>query len=248
VSGYALVIPAYNEAATLRGLVETALKHIGTLIVVDDGSTDGTADALEGLPITLLRHPRNLGKAASLWDGMQAALNLDVAGIATMDGDGQHDPEELPRLLAAAVAHPDKLVIGSRLWNRSIIPKARYRANRFANFWIAWASGQPVEDSQSGFRVYPAELIRRCRFDLGRERGFVLESEIIIEAAWQGFPCIFLAVRTVYPKNARPSHFRPVADIARITRMVAWRLIRRGLYLEGLWRSLAREALRVGGS
>jgi glycosyltransferase involved in cell wall biosynthesis len=246
VSDYALVIPAYNESATLRDLVRAALKHIGTVIVVDDGSTDDTVETLAGLPITLLRHPRNLGKAASLWGGMQAALSLGAQGIVTMDGDGQHDPEELPRLLKAAAAHPDKLVIGSRLWNRAVIPKARYRANRFANFWIAWASGQPVEDSQSGFRVYPAELIRRCRFELGRERGFVLESEIIIEAAWKGFPCIFLPVQTVYPRNARPSHFRPVADIARITRMVAWRLIRRGLYLTGLWQSLAGEALRIG--
>ena len=235
---YVLVIPAYNESATIRAVVLGALQHIATVIVVDDGSSDGTAEKLANLPVKLLRHSQNMGKAASLWDGMQAALSLGAKGIVTMDGDGQHDPADLPALLLAAETHPDKLVIGSRLWNIAVIPKARYRANRFANFWIAWASGQAVEDSQSGFRIYPTRLIRLCRFKLSRDRSFVFESEIIIEAARHGFLCDFQPVQTAYPKNARPSHFHPVKDIFRITRMVAWRLFIRGFYLPGLWRSL----------
>jgi glycosyltransferase involved in cell wall biosynthesis len=235
---YVLVIPAHNESATIRRVVQCALRHICTVIVVDDGSSDGTVEELLNLPVTLLRHTEKLGKAASLWTGMQAALELGAKGIITMDGDGQHDPVDLPRFLMAAETHPDKLVIGSRLWNRDAIPKARYWANRFANFWIAWASGQAVEDSQSGFRVYPTQLIRLCRFDLSRDRGFVFESEVIIEAARHKFLCVFLPVRAIYPENARPSHFRPVKDIASITRMVAWRLFIRGFFLPGLWRSL----------
>jgi glycosyltransferase involved in cell wall biosynthesis len=237
---YVLVIPAYNESATIREVVQGALRYLDTVIVVDDGSSDGTAEKLSDLPVTVLHHAENSGKAASLWDGMQAALKLGAKGIVTLDGDGQHDPVDLPLLLRAAEIHPDRLVIGSRLWNRDVIPKARYRANRFANFWIAWASGQSVEDSQSGFRVYPAPLIRLCRFELSRDQSFVFESEIIIEAARHGFLCAFLPVQTTYPKNARPSHFRPVKDIASITRMVAWRLVIRGLFLPGLWRSLKR--------
>lgn len=235
---YALVIPAYNEASTIGDLVQDVLQYIDTVFVVDDGSVDATAERLTRLPVTLIRHECNLGKATSLWEGMQAALALGAEGILTMDGDGQHDPAEIPRLLDAARRHPDMLVIGSRLWNVDIIPKARYRANRFANFWIAWASGQAVEDSQSGFRVYPAQLLRSCHIPLRPQGGFVFESEIIIEAAWRGFPCLFVPIGTVYPKNARPSHFRPIADIARITRMVAGRLLSRGLFLQGLWRSL----------
>ncbi len=236
---YILVIPAYNESATIRKVVQGALKHFGTVIVVDDGSSDDTVEKLSNLPVTLRLHTENLGKAASLWNGMQMALNLGAKGIVTMDGDGQHDPADLPRLLMAAQTHPDRLVIGSRLWNRDVIPKARYRANRFANFWIAWASGQAVEDSQSGFRVYPAQLIRLCRFELSRDRSFVFESEIIIEAARHKILCVFLPVQTTYPENARPSHFHRVKDIARITRMVAWRLFIRGFFLPGLWRSLS---------
>jgi len=238
---YVLVIPAYNESATIREVVQGALQHFGTVIVVDDGSSDGTLEKIADLPVTLKHHPENRGKAASLWNGMQEALKLGAKGIVTMDGDGQHDPSDLPRLLRAAENHPDKLVIGSRLWNRDKIPKARYRANRFANFWIAWASGQAIEDSQSGFRVYPAQLIRLCRFELGRDQSFVFESEIIIEAARHRFLCLFQPVQTTYPKNARPSHFRPVKDIVRITRMVAWRLFIRGFFLPGLWRSLSEN-------
>ena len=236
---YVLVIPAYNESATIREVVQGALRHIGTVIVVDDGSSDGTVDKLSNLPVTLLRHHENLGEAASLWTGMQAALSLGAKGIVTMDGDGQHDPADLPGLLKATQTHPDRLVIGSRLWNRDVIPKARYRANRFANFWIAWASGQAIEDSQSGFRVYPSQLVRLCRFELSRNRSFVFESEFIIEAARHRFLCTFVPVQTTYPENARPSHFHPVKDIARITRMVAWSLFIRGFFLPGLWRSLS---------
>ncbi len=236
---YILVIPAYNESATIREVVQGALRHFDTVIVVDDGSSDDTLEKLLDLPVTLRQHPENLGKAASLWNGMQVALKLGAKGIVTMDGDGQHDPADLPQLLMAAQIHPDRLVIGSRLWNRDAIPKARYRANRFANFWIAWASGQAIEDSQSGFRVYPAQLIRLCQFKLSRDRSFVFESEIIIEAARHQFLCAFQPVQTTYPKNARPSHFRPVKDIVRITRMVFWRLFIRGFFLPGLWRSLS---------
>jgi Glycosyltransferases involved in cell wall biogenesis len=237
---YVLVIPAYNESATIRDVVEGALRYIDTIIVVDDCSSDGTAEKLQNLPVTLLRHhSENLGKAASLWRGMQVALELGAKAVLTMDGDGQHDPADIPKLLQAARIQPDRLVIGSRLWNRDVIPKARYRANRFANFWIAWATGQAIEDSQSGFRVYPARLIRHCRCGLKRDQSFVFESEIIIEAARQHIACIFVPVRTVYSKNARPSHFRPVKDIIHITRMVAWRLLVQGFLPSGLWRNLA---------
>ena len=240
---YILVIPAYNESATIREVVLGALEYIATIIVVDDGSNDGTAEKLFNLPVTLLHHTKNMGKAASLWDGMQMALSLGAKGIVTMDGDNQHNPLDLIRLLMAAEAHPDRLIIGSRLWNLDAIPKARYRANRFANFWIAWASGQKIEDSQSGFRVYPAQLIRLCQIKLSRDRSFVFESEIIIEAAKHSILCTFLPVLTTYPKNARSSYFHPVKDIFRITRMVAWQLFSRGFYLSGLRRSLSGNFL-----
>jgi glycosyltransferase involved in cell wall biosynthesis len=239
---FALVIPAFNEVATIREVASTALRFVPRVIVVDDGSTDGTSTELDGLKIELLRNDTNLGKAASLWRGLQHALReQNVAAVMTMDGDGQHDPAEIPKLLSVARRFPHHIVIGSRLWNRAAIPPARYRANRFANFWIAWASGQSIEDSQSGFRVYPADLIRSVKLSCTRARSFVFESEILIEAARMGFYAMPVRVSTVYRGNARPSHFRPVTDILRITRMVAWKLIVKGLYPMGLWRSLTQR-------
>lgn len=241
---YAVVIPAFNEAATIRDVASAALRFVPRVIVVDDGSTDGTAAALAGIAVELLRNPTNQGKAASLWRGLQHALRDEsLMAVITIDGDGQHDPAEIPKLLSAARRFPRHIVIGSRLWNRAAIPPARYRANRFANFWIAWASGQPIEDSQSGFRVYPADLIRSVRLPCTREKSFVFESEILIEGARMGFYAIPVRVSTVYRGNARPSHFRPVLDILRITRMVAWKLIAKGLYLQGLWRSLTMRPM-----
>ena len=236
---YAVVIPARNESATIADVAARAAAVAKTVIVVDDGSTDGTHERLAGLPVTLLRNERNLGKGASLWRGMQHALALGVDGVVTLDGDGQHAPEDVPRLVRVARAHPDDIVIGARLIGRETSPRERRMANRVADFFIGWAAGQPLDDSQSGFRVYPASLVRRLDV---RHGGFVFESEALIAAGRLGVRCRSVAIAAVYPKDARPSHFRPVADIARISRMILWQLARRGLYPAGLYRSLARRA------
>jgi len=232
------VIPAYNEANTVRGVAERALAQLQRVIVVDDGSTDDTAAALEGLPVTLIRNPHNLGKAASLWRGMALALAEEAGAVLTLDADGQHRPEDIPRLLEAHRADPGALVVGARLHQGAIIPAERYYANRFANFWIAWAAGQRVQDSQSGFRVYPASLLRALPPRVGRAAGFVFESEVLIEAGRRGTRLAWVPIPAIYEPRARPSHFRPVADVALITCMVAWKLVSRGLYLRGLLRSL----------
>ena len=232
----AVVIPSYNEAATIRGIVERTLALLPRVIVVDDGSTDGTTAALDGLPVTLIRNPRNLGKAASLWRGIAVALAEDAEVVISLDGDGQHRPEDIPRLLAAHGG--GGIVVGARLHDRAGFPIDRYLSNRFANFWIAWAAGQRIEDSQSGFRVYPASLLRALPPRLVRAASFVFESEILIEAGRRGLKLAFVPIPAIYEPHARRSHFRPVLDFVLITRMVAWKLISRGLYLRGLLRSL----------
>ena len=235
----AVVIPAFNETTTIRQVAAGALAQADRVIVVDDGSTDGTGAALAGLPLTLLTQPCNSGKAAALWRGMRCALEAGADAIVTLDGDGQHQPADIPRLLAAH--RPDRVVVGARLHERARIPTARYRANRFANFWIAWAAGCPVADSQSGFRVYPAALLRTLAPRTHRAAGFVFESEVLIAAGRRGLKIVAVPVAAIYQPGARASHFRPVADIARIVRMVAWQLVSRGLCLPGLVRSLRRD-------
>ena len=234
----AAVIPVYNEAKTIRRVVMACLPEVDHLIVVDDGSEDDSLQQLEGLDIRLLKNPHNMGKAASLINGFKLALELGADAIISLDGDGQHDPAEIPRLLEAASSHPNTLIIAARLKESEEAPKLRRFANRFADFWVSWAAGYQVVDSQSGYRLYPAALLRSVHIDTTREKGFVYESEILIEAANSKFYSRSVSVNTIYRKDGRDSHYRPWTDTWRIVRMIAGRLLKRGLYLSGLLRSL----------
>lgn len=241
----AVVIPAYQEVATIRAVALGALREAQTVIVIDDGSSDGTSAAIADLDLVLLRNEKNRGKAASLWRGMSAARAAGADLIITLDGDGQHQPDDIPRFIAAARAFPDMIVIGSRLHERQAFPPSRYGANRFANFWISWAAGHAIEDSQSGFRLYPAPLLDAVRVPVDARHGFVFESEILIAAGRAGIRSVALPIHAIYAPGARRSHFRPVLDIARIVRMVAWKLIVKGLYPRGLFASLRYPPMRL---
>jgi len=234
----AIVIPAYNEEATIREVASRALEYCPLVIVVDDGSSDNTIGELEGVAVTLLRNERNSGKATSLWNGMQHAMAQGAEAIITLDGDNQHDPADIPRLVAAAERLPQHVIIAARLANRENAPKARLFANNFADFWVSWAAGQWVHDSQSGFRLYPAALLNEAVREASLQHGFVFESEILIEAGRRGYPIVSVPIASVYRHGARASHFRPVVDITLIVRMIAWKLIKGGMYLPGLWRAL----------
>ena len=240
---FAVVIPAYNEEATIHDIVTRALAYSSLVIVVDDGSTDHTIINLEDLPIVLIKNEVNLGKAASLWEGIQKARQHNVKYIVTLDGDGQHAPEDIPKLLSKSEDLPKHIIIGARLADKSVIPAKRYYANRIANFWIAWAAGYPISDSQSGFRVYPNELFDDLDISISKRRSFVFESEILIKAAQRGIRCTAVAIPAVYADNARPSHFRGVRDITFITLMVGSSLISRGFYPQGLYRSCIKPHL-----
>jgi len=240
---FAVVIPAYNEEATIHDVVARALEFSPLVLVVDDGSTDQTISKLKGLPIELIKNEVNQGKAASLWKGIQAARNQNVDYIVTLDGDGQHAPEDIPKLLAKSEQQPEKIIIGARLADKSVIPAKRYYANRIANFWIAWAAGYPLSDSQSGFRVYPSELFDDLDISISKRDSFVFESEIIIKASQRGIRCTAVAIPAVYADNARPSHFRGVRDITFITLMVGSSLISRGFYPQGLYHSSIKPHL-----
>lgn len=232
-----IVIPAYNEAATIGDVVERCLRTNGDVIVVDDGSADDTAAVVRQHPVELLRNDINAGKAASLMKGMRRAVERGADIVVTMDGDGQHRPEDLAPLLSCARDNPGAIVIGSRLADSAAFPRARYIGNRIADFWISWACGYRVEDSQSGFRLYPAGLFRRIDVPHGPGRGFVFESEILIEAAKAGMRSVSTPIPALYEGTlVRASHFQPLRDVLRIIRMVAWKLISRGFYLQGLWR------------
>ncbi len=235
-----VVIPAFDEAATIVAVVNDALRYCPNVIVVDDGSRDGTADRLARLPATVVRHGENRGKATSLWTGIQAALARGAAAVITMDGDGQHPADAIPRLIEAAACDPRRLVIAARLRARERMPRARRFGNWMADFWISWAAGCKIDDTQSGFRLYPAVLLTCLAPVYDHPHGFVFESEVLIDAVRAGFLPVSVPIEAIYEKASRPSHYRPLADTLLIIRMVAGKLLVRRMYLRGLIRSLKR--------
>jgi glycosyltransferase involved in cell wall biosynthesis len=239
LTGVAIVIPAYNEAATIGPLVRAcrALPGRPLVVVVDDGSADATAVEAAAAGARVLPRRPNAGKGAALRHGFRAALAVGVGFIVTLDADGQHDPADIPRLMEAAAQ--GRVVIGART-PCAETPPARLIANHVADFWVSWAARQRVADSQSGFRVYPAALARRLAAGGAGSERFAFESEALIEAGRAGFVAVAVPIASRYPAGARASHFRPVADIARIVRMVAGKLLARGMDPVGLWRALRR--------
>jgi glycosyltransferase involved in cell wall biosynthesis len=230
-----VVIPALNEERAIRAVVTDALSYCKHVIVIDDGSNDGTSAAIGDLSVVCIRHESPLGKARALLDGFRRALELGATGVLTMDGDGQHAAADLPRLMAAAARYPNHIVIGARMLSRETAPGKNRFGNQQADFWVSWACGQRIVDSQSGQRFYPRSAIELA-LKLS-EDGFVFESEILIEAARHGVRTVSVPIEARYDEDRRASHFRPLRDVTRITRMIAWRLLRGGLMPVNYWRA-----------
>ena len=218
----AVVIPALNEEIAIRAVVSAALTHCPIVIVIDDGSSDNTLAQIADLQVTLIKHATPQGKAQALLEGFGAALKLGCSGVVTMDGDGQHSADDIPRLLAAAEKYPRHIVIGARLLGRDNAPGGRRFGNDVADWFVSWTAGQAIVDSQSGQRYYPREVLELAK-NLPHS-GFVFESEILIEAAEHGIRTVSVAIESRYQDGRRASHFRPFADVMRITRMISWRL------------------------
>ena len=242
VDHIAVVIPAYNEGATITEVARAACEASRFVIVIDDGSEDDTGRRLNGLPVIVLRNESNRGKGASLWRGMQHAVARGAKAVVTLDADGQHAPRLIPKLVAAHRRHPDRIIVAARLHRRERMPEYRRFGNEVADFWIGWAAGWPVIDSQSGFRLYPAALVQALRVDPGRGKGFVFESEVLIKAARCGFRPLAVPMEAIYTEGGRASYYRPWRDTIRIVAMVAGKLATRGMSPIGLIRSRLRPA------
>ena len=222
-----IVIPAHDEAATIADIVERARLH-GPVLVVDDGSTDdtGARAAAAGAEVVSLGARR--GKGAALRRGFAEALRRGAARVVTLDGDGQHEPDEIPRLLKVAIEEPDAVVIGGRLAGLAeaparVIPAGRLAALRVAGFFIDWLSGAAVADTQSGFRVYPASLLLAVR---PRRGGFVLETEMLLRAADRGTSLREIPITPIHFEDRR-SRFRPARDGVAVGAYLAGRIVGR---------------------
>lgn len=211
------VIPAYNNAATAPGIAARARRILPNVLVVDDGSTDANlAECCAGLDVTVLRHSRNLGKGAAILTALNhLRQDPEVRYMITIDADGQHDPEDIPRFYPFLERNDFSLVIGCRDFSGPNIPDSSRFGRRFANFWMRIETGIKVGDCQSGFRAYPVRYIGQLHF---LTRRYTFETEVLTRAAWANLELHDVPVHVHYPKKEeRISHFHPWKDNFRLT-------------------------------
>jgi uncharacterized protein (DUF2062 family) len=209
---FCVLIPCFNHASTVAAVVRAAEQHC-PVIVVDDGSTQ----TLPELHVcTMIRLATNSGKGAALRAGLKAAGERGFTHAITMDADGQHFAEDLPKYLAAATAQPDALVVGVRDFFAAGCPTHRRRSNAVSTFWFRAETGVRLGDTQCGFRCYPLALAQKLKTRSGR---YAFELEFMVRASWVGTPIVAVPVKCSYADGIRNSHFRPVKDLAHITLM-----------------------------
>jgi glycosyltransferase involved in cell wall biosynthesis len=207
--GILVAIPAYNAASTLAGVVEETLGLGYPLLVVDDGSTDATADILGKLPVEVIRHERNLGKGAALRSAFHRAIDTGACAVVTLDSDGQHDPSAIPLLVATAEERGFDILIASRSTQFDQMAGLRNWWNRFGVWCMRKRTGFEISDSQSGFRYYSGRLLRSVELST---RGYEMEMEILMKAWKVGFTIGSLPVAARVADGRSTSHFRPVRD------------------------------------
>jgi glycosyltransferase involved in cell wall biosynthesis len=211
---FAVAIPAYQAAGTIEDVVRGTLRLCGDVLVVDDGSTDQTAARAAAAGARVLRHARNLGKGRALRTAFDDLFDGGFDTIVTVDADGQHLPEEIPRLLDAADADGGAdLVIGSRAHLFEAMHPMRRTSNRSSSRAISWFAGQRLEDVQSGFRLYTRRVIDRAGFP---EPRFEAESAIVVRAVRLGLEVRCVRISLGEPDGRATSHYRPLVDSLRI--------------------------------
>ncbi|MBN1157759.1 MAG: DUF2062 domain-containing protein [Bacteroidales bacterium] len=215
-SNWCVIVPTYNNCRTLGEVLKKLLSITKDVVVVNDGSTDQTADILATFsPLQVISYPDNRGKGFALRKGFTYALDQGYDYAVTIDADGQHRPENIISLVGEIQHEPDSLIIGTRDFQQVNLSRGSRFANKFSNFWFRFLTGIRLQDTQSGFRLYPIRLLETMRFYTTR---FEFEFEILVRSAWKGIPIKSLPVAVSYPEGKeRVSHFRPFSDFLRIT-------------------------------
>ena len=207
------IIPAYNEGARITAVITGAAEFL-PILVVDDGSTDDTVAQAEAAGASVIRQTPNQGKGAALRTAFRHALAADYDAVVTLDADGQHDPAELPKFLAAYAEKQPDLIIGQRRLRH--MPPIRRLANYLGRKSFSWAIGQPIPDNQSGYRLISRRLLEEL--ESGEEAGFEFEMEMIVICVRRGYVLDWVPIRTIYAGET--SHINPVTHFTNSIRMI----------------------------
>ena len=209
-----VIVPTYNNDKTLNRVLNSVLQYTSNIIVVNDGSTDTTSTILKEYPqIVQLYHAKNLGKGSALRNGFKKAIELQYHYAITIDSDGQHFASDIPAFIDTIENETTSLLIGSRNMTHDDVPKKSSFGNKFSNFWFWFETGNSLQDTQSGYRIYPLLLIPKKYFT----NKFEFEIEVIVRSAWKGIKVKNIPIQVLYDPTERVSHFRPFKDFTRIS-------------------------------
>lgn len=243
-----VVLPTYNNHKTLRRVLDGVLTFTEDVIIVNDGSTDETLEILKSYPqIVQIHQTQNTGKGHALKTGFKHAVSLGFDYALTLDTDGQHFPSDIPNFIAALDASENKnmLMIGDRNMNNADVLARSAKGNRVSTFWMKAATGLKLQDSQSGFRLYPIKAINGIKF-MNATKKFEFEIEVIVKSYWAGIDIVHVPIEILYDMKERVSHFRPFMDIARMVVLYIWFLLLRLFYItpRNLIRKLKKKGLK----
>ncbi|MDR0363983.1 MAG: glycosyltransferase family 2 protein [Bacteroidales bacterium] len=211
------LIPAYNCATTIESVIASLLGYTPNLIVVNDGSTDGTKKVLEKFKdrIVLVSYEKNRGKGYALKKGFDKSVEMGFDYALTLDSDGQHAASDIPVFLEAVQKNPHALIVGARPFDHPNMPQGNIFANKFSNFWFMAQTAHKLPDTQTGYRLYPLKKMKKIRPLTHR---YEAELELLVRCAWKNINILSLPVTVYYPpREERTSHFRPKKDFVRIS-------------------------------
>jgi glycosyltransferase involved in cell wall biosynthesis len=224
-----VLVPTYNNAKTLEGVIQSTFEYCDEVIIVNDGCTDNTAEILAKYSqLKVVTHPVNQGKGVGLRNGFKKAIELGFDYVISIDSDGQHYPKDFIVFLDKIEKEPGSLIIGARNMTVENVPNKSTFGNKFSNFWFWAETGITMPDTQSGYRLYPVQRLKKIWLFTTK---FELEIEVIVKAAWRGIPVVSVPVSVYYaPEGERVSHFIPSRDSTRISFLNTYLVILAALF------------------